>query len=90
MHDERVIKAIKQFIENPNGENAMRMFGPQKIFLDITPCQELDDWNRLCRECIWNPICRHRKVPSTITDEEMSGMVLEAVQLLAMYEAKNA
>jgi hypothetical protein len=91
---EKRIEVIKAFIENPNAITAMRMVYSREEDLNMAlPCEDADDWNRRCDECVWGSVCHSYRGSGdfkTIPDEEMSAMVLDAMKLLAMYEAKNA
>ena len=87
--DEEVIEAIKQFIENPNAGNAIetvRVFASYDLYV----CSVSDYWYGFCYECMWESACQGCEPEENITDEEVSAMVLDAIRIVAVYEAKNA
>ena len=86
MIDERV-SLMQELIENPSAEKAVKMLRTEDILL----CVELGDGNRLCRNCVWRPACHIDRVRlDKITDEMLSVMVLEAIQVLVMHEVEDA
>ena len=106
MLNKRRIQLAKAFVENPSAENAIRMARHHKVNrgLNSLICEVLGDKDRFCRGCAWEPICQ-LFIPSyrvtekeisamvradVVTDERLSAMLLDAIQLLAMCEAKNA
>jgi hypothetical protein len=87
LNERRVIELIKAFIKNPNVESANKLINCN---VDAFMCN-VDDEGRFCRGCVWTPVCWAYKVyPVLVTDEQISAMVLDAMRILAIYEAENA
>ena len=88
---DELIESMKTFVENPSVENAMEMVSSKEVpGIKIIMCYKLVGPAGFCRECAWNPICYvHEVDPSSITDEMISVMVLEAMRRLAMYETEH-
>ena len=86
MLDEKVARLVKTFIENPNIENVVWM-----VDAAWRICMLEDDATRACSECVWCPVCGSYRIDrNKMTDEKLSAMLLDAIQVLAMYETKNA
>ena len=86
MLNKKTIRLMKEFIENPNTYNAMKASN-SKCYI----CRVDDEDNRLCAECAWFLVCHIDRVDlCKITDEMLSEMVLDAIRIVAIHEAKHA
>ena len=80
------IQSMEKFIENPSIKKAVEVVHSENISL----CVALDDRDRPCEGCVWDPVCCIGTAnPDKVTDAELSAMVLDAMQLLAVYEAEH-
>ena len=89
----KIVKLIKAFIENPSAESAIGTARAVASY-DLHMCGVSVDWyshgwEGVCRKCVWKLVC-HGREPKIITDEEVSAMVLDAIRIVTLYEAKNA
>ena len=88
----KAIRVIKQFIKKPSAGKAVRMVRSRlNGGLEIYMCDVANDKDRFCFDCVWDPVCQVYEVkPDDVTDEEVSAMVLDAMEMLARYEAEHA
>ena len=91
MLSEKAIRSIKELIENPNVERAMRMIPFEETGdLNVFMCDVAGEGHRPCEKCVWKSICQFPRSADKITDEILSEMVLDAMRMLAIDEAENA
>ena len=90
MYDERIMKLMKAFIENPSAEKIVEML--DTIWrICIIEGHINRPLYRVCSECVFDPICRIQKAdPDIITDEEISTALLDAMKIVEMDGAENA
>ena len=86
----QTMQAMKEFIDNPNIRRAM-----EAAHSLLHVCGTSNYRNASCIKCVWYPLCKLYKIDiakaeAEITDEMLSEMVLDAVKIVAICEAKNA
>ena len=74
-----LIKSIKDFIKSPNAKNA-RALGRRYV------CEILDCGDTPCIQCGWYPVIWDNS--NRITEEMLSTLLLDSIQLIAEYEAR--
>ena len=83
---EKKVQAIRAFIDNPCAEKAI-----EAGHCSLCMCWIADyDEGQSCEECIWDIACQPYTVdPASITDEEVSVLLLDAIKRLTIYEAEH-
>ena len=71
-----LIKSIKDFIKNPNVKNAMKL---RWYVCEIVNCGDTP-----CIQCVWDKVKWEGN--NCITEEMLSTLLLNSMQLLAYYE----
>ena len=86
MIDEKELnRLMKEFIENPSIKIGTKIMSSGWCYGCVREMNEVWD-DRSCPECVWYLVRTARG--KGISDEMLSTMVLDAMQMLAAYEAK--
>ena len=80
------IQSMKEFIENPNADNAVKV--ANRIWCINCVCDMIGVWeNKACFGCVWHKVVWRKT--KEITEEMLSVMLLDVIQMLAACETSE-
>ena len=85
-----LVKLLKDFIKDPNVDNVINV-----VKLGWCVCGlKIDEDDIACSECVWHPVCgcgprSYNSARHDVTEGMLSLMLLDAVAMVAEYEARR-